>query len=502
MQVDNDDNDNYYAYDDAFSDGGQANGSDDGGNNDDDNGVNEDDVYQADDFYAARKLSAGQRQTAPPTGARQSPSSFSDCLLGGATIGGRSSLAAQKHSFNGIRKLRDHQEHVIEPAVRAASRTYCKIMAQFDDESDFTEFQRRELEDTWEGEDRSAYQAGAQARTVLVVLFLFLLGVIGRRRRMRTRFAILRSRAQDDHLLYAAVLTKNGASGSLATPDNTVMENFHEREDKFDGACSHTLFGCYPVDKQLPHYTNHGTDDDQTAWTAESATTKKRRRGADFLSRAMSVVFSCCCGCLCNCWCQWFSICALAQEARETRLLLPPSMQRIDIVTHQPFHEYAKDVNNVRRRFMEDASGTWVQHWAAMSHLGRYILLGFSLIAAFVVTVMVVHPMGGFDWGDALMLIATFTQSFLVLVIVFGIFHRSDLSFDAVVKFFAAGFLVCVPVGFVMEGIVMNGLFMLVYVVYYVLFWIGGNDFDDWYQDNYQVLSMLGELVNAYFVAR
>ena len=70
---------------------------------------------------------------------------------------------------------------------------------------------------------------------------------------MRTRFAILQSRAQDDHLYYAAVLTKNGtgASGSLATPDNTVMENFHEREDKYDGACSHTLCRNLPTPPTL-----------------------------------------------------------------------------------------------------------------------------------------------------------------------------------------------------------------------------------------------------------
>ena len=69
-------------------------------------------------------------------------------------------------------------------------------------------------------------------------------------------------------------------------------------------------------------------------------------------------------------------MCAIAQEAREARLLLPPSAQRIDIVTHQLFHEYAKDVNNVRWRFMQRANRTWVQHHAALIHLSRYILLG------------------------------------------------------------------------------------------------------------------------------
>ena len=104
--------------------------------------------------------------------------------------------------------------------------------------------------------------------------------------------------------------------------------------------------------------------DDQTLSTAGSnQPMKKKRKGGDFVSRITAAVFACCCVNICQCWCQLFSICALAQEARETRLLLPPVMRRIDLITHQPFHEYSKDVNKVRRRFMEHANRTWVQHW-------------------------------------------------------------------------------------------------------------------------------------------
>jgi hypothetical protein len=270
------------------------------------------------------------------------------------------------------------------------------------------------------------------------------------------------------------------------------------------------LFGCYPVDSHAADYADYGDDDDNDAgdgeesvFTAATNGTKKKRKrkGGDFMTRTMTCVFNCCCGKLCSCWCQLCSICALAQEAREARLLTPPSMQRIDLITHQPFHEYAGDVTNIRRRFMQHANRTWVQHYAALSHLSRYLLLGFVLIVAFTVTIMFVHPMGGFDWGDALVLVATFTQSFLVLVIVFGIFHRSDLSFDAVVKFFAVGFVICVPVGLVIEGIVINGLVSLMYLWYYLLHWTIGEDFDVWLVDNNRIIWMVGELINAYFVA-
>jgi hypothetical protein len=88
-----------------------------------------------------------------------------------------------------------------------------------------------------------------------------------------------------------------------------------------------------------------------------------------------------------------------------------------------------------------------------------------------------------------------------VLLIVFGIFHRSDLSFDAVVKFFAVGFVICVPVGFVLEGVLINGLVWMLYMVYYPVSWVAGEDFDDWIIDNHRILWVIAELINAYFVA-
>lgn len=51
-----------------------------------------------------------------------------------------------------------------------------------------------------------------------------------------------------------------------------------------------------------------------------------------------------------------------------------------------------------------------------------------------------INPRADFSLQDAIVLIATFVLSFLVLLVVHGIFHKSDLSLDAVIKLFAAGF--------------------------------------------------------------
>ena len=76
-------------------------------------------------------------------------------------------------------------------------------------------------------------------RIALIIPFLMFLGVLGRRRRMRTRFYLVRARAQDDNLYYAS-------AGAGSTRRLQIDESC---EDEYEGACSHRLCGCYPVTK-------------------------------------------------------------------------------------------------------------------------------------------------------------------------------------------------------------------------------------------------------------
>ena len=41
--------------------------------------------------------------------------------------------SSQKHGFAGIRKLRDYREHVFDPALRVARRTFVAVKSQFND---------------------------------------------------------------------------------------------------------------------------------------------------------------------------------------------------------------------------------------------------------------------------------------------------------------------------------------------------------------------------------
>ena len=116
------------------------------------------------------------------------------------------------------------------------------------------------------------------------------------------------------------------------------------------------------------------------------------------------------------------SRCALAQEARETRLLVSPRLQRIDLITHQPFEEYFNDVYMLRSGWKSGSPGnnTWIQHFRSLSTLSRYILIIFFTVTISIILTEIFNPRANFSWADGAVLVLTFLQSFLVL----GKFHK------------------------------------------------------------------------------
>ena len=346
---------------------------------------------------------------------------------------------------------------------------------------------RRVLDESSSSENERDF--AADLRISFIIAFLVVLGVLGRRRRMRTRYYLVRARAQEDHLFYASA---GAGIKRVAFQDS--------REDQYEGACSHTLCGCYPTD---PPMEGDEIDDEVKVDEEGVVQRKKKPHNADCVSRGYACLMASCCGFLCKCWFQCLSVCALAQEAREMRLLVPTRYQRIDYITHQPFHEYQKDVNDLRRGWLGKSrkkSGL-MPHLNALSRLSKYIM-GYFLFCAIVIgATLLFNPRASFDWPDAVLLAATFLQSFLVLYVVHWIFHKSDLSLDAVIKFFAAGFLIAVPSAFFFEGLLVNLTLSTAYLVYTIGEMIKGDSFVNWIVDNYAILWILGEVFNAYVVA-
>ena len=415
-----------------------------------------------------------------------------------------------RHRPLGIVKLRDYKENVWDPIHDFISHEWYRN----DDGSDLeesstllsrTRFRRDEEEEdnddaadssssgsnSVSDTDGSEYERdiASDIRVAIFFAFLFFLGVLGRRRRMRTRFYLVRARAQEDHLYYAS--SDEAAARRVAFDDT--------REDQYEGACSHTLCGCYPVDEV------DNTIDDENVQVTDSGLFRRKMKphNEDIVARSFNCCMASCCGVMCRCWFQCLSICALAQEAREVRLLIPPRYQRIDYITHQPFHEYQEAVNDLRRGWMGKArriSG-FMPHYNALSRLSRYILVLSVTTVLVIIATLLFNPRAAFSWQDAVILLATFMQSFLVLFIVHWIFHKSDLSLDAVIKMFAAGFLIAVPSAMFFEGLLQNIFYFMIYITYDTCTRIIGEDFPTWVDENWRYIWMIGELCNAFIVA-
>eukprot|EP00980_Cylindrotheca_fusiformis_P028955 scaffold22680_cov107-Cylindrotheca_fusiformis.AAC.24 len=434
------------AGDDAYNNGDDAyNNGDDAYNNGDDAYNNGDDAYNNDDAYNRRNLEF---------------------------------LPSNGHAVHGIFKIRDMHETLWKPVI-----SYCKKERQ----------QERKLYQSKTSPNSTKYaerSLASDVRVSLVLAFLIVLGILGRRRRMRTRYYLVRARAQEDHLYYASAAA---GSKKVAFQDS--------REDQYEGACSHTLCGCYPIDPP----TEGDEVLEEEIHVAEEGVQgqKKKRRMGDVMSRMFSCLMAICCGTVCKFWCQCLSICALAQEAREIRLLVPTRYQRLDFITHQPFSEYSKGINDLRRGWlgkMRQKSGI-MPHFDALSKLSRYILILFGISICAIALTLAFNPLAKFSWPDMIILAATFGQSFLVLLIVHWIFHKSDLSLDAVVKFYAAGFFVAVPSSFIFEGILVNLTMLLAYEVYWIGESVSGESFIYWVLNHRKTLWIVGEFVNAYIVA-
>ena len=401
------------------------------------------------------------------------------------------------HSANGIFKLRDTHERLWIPVMdfvkdewyrdgewvqssegiqrREQSSSYYDVVGDAQQEAEYTIHQR---------------DIGSTARVVLLFAFLLLLGILGRRRRMRTRFYLVRARAQEDHLYYAS--SDVGASKKVAF-DST-------RENQYEGACTHTLCGCYPIDDTA----EDGEDGEQVEVTDDGIFRRKKKRyNEDFVARGFNCFMASCCGVLCRCWFQCLSICALAQEAREIRLLLPPRYQRIDFITHQPFHEYEQKLTDLRLGFMGliQMEKGFAPHYQALSRLSRYIVVIGTLAIFALSMTLLFNPRAAFSWQDAVVLAATFLQSFLVLFIVHWIFHKSDLSLDAVIKLFAAGFMIAVPAAFFFEGLLVNVVLFGAWTVYEILGLAIGEGFTSFIFNHWRIVWIIGELFNAFIVA-
>ena len=222
-------------------------------------------------------------------------------------------------------------------------------------------------------------------------------------------------------------------------------------QTRFEMNCAHRLCGCYPSD--IAPFTplsnnmdNNNNDESDYILQQQTTTTDNAHSNSNgdlctriwnvFSSPCLTSCVPCCGGGYYGCHIQLCGFCALAQEAREANLILPRYLRMVDYITMEPFLLYYPRILELRR-----TSGSFWDHCSALSRLSRIILQTLAVILAAMLGISLISAIGYWNLTDMGVLGATFSQAFVVMYVVHWGWHRYDLSIDAVIKFFATGFL-------------------------------------------------------------
>jgi hypothetical protein len=227
-------------------------------------------------------------------------------------------------------------------------------------------------------------------------------------------------------------------------------------QTRFEMNCAHRTCGCYPgeyyhLDKDDTTGGNVDIDDDHDH---------------DICTRLWKYIAYPCVPCIPCCngghgfHIQLCGLCAYAQEGREVNITLPRHLRMIDYITMEPFMTYYPTILELRT----SAVSSFWDHWCALSELSKLILTTFKVILVSLLIISISKWVGYWNVSDVAVLFATFIQSFVVMYFVHWGWHRFDLSIDAVVKYFACGFVLCSSMVFTLETLG-YALFMLLVMI-------------------------------------
>lgn len=156
-----------------------------------------------------------------------------------------------------------------------------------------------------------------------------------------------------------------------------------------------------------------------------------------------------CCGC-CGCWLQLCGLCAIGQEDRELQRLLPIEKFQIDFITFQPFEDYQHKLEALRQN---EVKSMW-PHFTTLSRLSKQLV---QILAGVLATLTLIAFSGldpYFRLIHLVVVVMVLLQAFAILYFVHWFWNRFDLSFDAVVKYFASGFILGTTNAFIYEMLV------------------------------------------------
>ena len=264
----------------------------------------------------------------------------------------------------------------------------------------------------------------------------------------------------------AGVLGLSPSGGGLVPVETEEYEYYSDDESeyirsdmgglgqtRYEMNCAHRMLGCYPSDVA----PGEGEDERRTSdYQLQRDGSAGAADGEDLCTRAWSCLSRPCLPCFPfggaegsrGCHLQWCGLCALAQEGREANLTLPRHLRMVDYVTMEPFLMYYPRIVELRK----GAAGGLADHMRALSGFSTLLLKSLLTILAVLLGLSLTSALRGWEFADFAVLVGTFVQALSVLVFVHWGFHRHDLSVDAVIKYFAAGFALSSCMSFTVEA--------------------------------------------------
>ena len=216
----------------------------------------------------------------------------------------------------------------------------------------------------------------------------------------------------------------------------------------------------------------------------------------DLCTKLWQLASELCLGALCRYWCIWCGICSLAQENRQLKKLLPASAFDIDFITYQSWEEYVPALVSLR----STSDGSLKSHFSSLSDLSK-LLLQYSMSALGLCTLFAISNLSdSFTWPNLIVLVMTLVQAFSLLFVCHWLYNRFDLSLDAVIKFFASGFVYSVFLALIFEMLIGFVLKIFQFSMVFVTVFFTANVLGYSKDDKTGAMSSIEEVVGGLFI--
>jgi len=226
---------------------------------------------------------------------------------------------------------------------------------------------------------------------------------------------------------------------------------------------AHAVCACFGADGVYVQNNDDTLDDSMDEPISNSMMVLQERPPADLCHCLWSTLLTSCCGYLCGAWWVCCGMCAISQEDRELRRLLPKKDLQVDYITFEPYVDYMNKLQDLR---LNQVKSLWM-HGKAISQLSRKLVTILGLTLILLTFVALSNLDAEFHVLNLAVLIATFSQAFIIVYLVHWNRNRFNLSLDAVIKYFSSGFVLCTFIVIVYEMMVLLVLefFMLLILV-------------------------------------